>query len=169
MSDMTSAYLLIAVIFAVLITLLLVRIGVFKSRKAAISNGVRASGNMAHSVTSVSATRTEMKYCMSCGKQMPSEMNFCGHCGKGQLPTSNSDSAGRAAANSPTSSESSGISGGVPLAIAIVLLGGYLIIISLSAIWSYFGEQISQGKFPMWLYVPIVLGIGALWRAFKKR
>ena len=66
-----------------------VRIGVFKSRKAAISNGVRASGNMAHSVTSVSATRTEMKYCMSCGKQMPSEMNFCGHCGKEQLPTPN--------------------------------------------------------------------------------
>ena len=50
---MTSTYLLITVMFAVLITLLLVRIGVFKSRKAAISNGVPASGNMPHE-TSVS-------------------------------------------------------------------------------------------------------------------
>lgn len=109
-----------------------------------------------------------MKYCMSCGKQMPSEMNFCGHCGKEQLPTSKSASSGRAAANAPTAGKSSGISGGVLLAIVVVVLGGYLIIVSLGAIGSEFSEQMSQGKFPLWLYILIVLGIGALWRAFKR-
>jgi len=67
-----------------------------------------------------------MKYCMSCGKQMPSEMNFCGHCGKEQLPTHKSDSSGRAAANVPTKAKSSDVAGGL-LAIVVVVAVLYLV------------------------------------------
>lgn len=105
-----------------------------------------------------------MKYCMSCGKRMPSEMNFCGHCGKEQLLTSKSDSSGRAAANVPTGGKSSAISGGLLLAIAVVALLGYLAIIGVTSIFNAIG----QGEFHAYYLVLICLGISALWRAFKR-
>jgi len=105
-----------------------------------------------------------MKYCMSCGKQMPSDMNFCGHCGRGQLPTSNSDSTGRGAANASTEGKSSAISGGVLLAIAVVALGGYLAFVGVTSIFNAIG----QGEFHAYYLGLIGLGIGALWRAFKR-
>ena len=174
MSDMTSAYLLIAVIFAVLVTLLLVRIGVFKSRKAAISNGVRASGNMANSLTSTSAPSPEMKYCMKCGKQMPSEMNFCGHCGKEQLPTLKSDSSGRAAANVPTKTKSSDVAGGL-LAIVVVIAVLYLVVTIFSWIFDGVTSAFDGQSGTEWFrqYHMYVIGaiaiIGYWWRKLRGR
>ena len=77
----------------------------------------------------------EMKYCMSCGKQMPSDMNFCGHCGKEQLQTPKSDSFDRVAANVSTGTKSSDFAGGL-LAIVVVIAALYLVANVLSWIFN---------------------------------
>jgi hypothetical protein len=77
-----------------------------------------------------------MKYCMSCGKQMPSEMNFCGHCGKEQHPTLKSDSSGRAAANAPTRAKSSDVAGGL---LAMVVVVAVLYLVATIFLWIFNG------------------------------
>ncbi len=113
-----------------------------------------------------------MKFCVNCGKEISTDMKFCGYCGRERLLTSKSDSSGGVAANVSSSGKSSSTSWGLLPTIVVVAIGGYLAIVALTgifnAIGAVFSDQISHGQFPIWPYVPIVLGITALWRAVKK-
>jgi hypothetical protein len=112
------------------------------------------------------------KFCVNCGKEIPSDMKFCGYCGRERLLTSKSDSSGGVAASVSPSGKRSSTSWGLIPTIVVVAIGGYLAIVALTSIFNAiapeFSDQISHGQLPKWPYAPIVLGITVLWRAVKK-
>jgi hypothetical protein len=115
-----------------------------------------------------------MKYCMSCGKRMPSELNFCGHCGKEQLPTSKSASSGRAAANVSTGTKSSDVAGGL-LAIVVVVALLYLVATIFSWVFNGVTSALDGQSGTEWfrenhIYVLASIAIiGYWWRKLRRR
>jgi hypothetical protein len=112
-----------------------------------------------------------MKYCVHCGKEIPPEMNFCGYCGKGQSPTVKPDLIRKLASTAFTGGRGPTSWGWVPT-IAVAVIGGYIAITVLTALFNFIadvlGQQqlISEGHINPLFYV-IFIGIPVLWREIR--
>ena len=98
-------------------------------------------------------------------------MNFCGYCGKGQSPTVNPDLIRKLASTAFIGGRGPTSWGWVPT-IAVAVIGGYIVIIVLTALFNFIADVLGQQQFisdghinP--LFYVIFIGIPVLWREMR--
>lgn len=145
---------------------------------ALIVYGRKASsqGNSANSIPAndkrlESTTPQGSKYCIHCGKEIPSEMNFCGYCGKEQSPTLKPNPIDRIAATAFVGSKGPTSWGWLPK-VVVAIVGGYIAITILVILFNFIADVLGQQQFISEGYINplfyvIFIGIPVLWREIR--